>query len=151
MISRNTFFLSHIQEEKADGTTPLISVDNGMMQYILAAPALKPFCLREINKKSKVTQITPPHTRYISIHIWIYIYIYIYISYIYIFIFKYIYTYLVALSCFQLWEKCVDFEDRLAFSHSNFSHLWFSWSFYLTYSNILGHTKRLWWSVPQNF
>ena len=39
----------------------LISVANGLMQSILTAPAVNPFCLdlREINKKiTKVTQIT---------------------------------------------------------------------------------------------
>ena len=62
---------------------------------------------------------------YVYIYIHIYIYIYIYISYIHLY--ECIYTFLVVQSCFKSWEKYVDFEDRLAFAHSNFSHVWF-WS-----------------------
>ena len=46
-------------------------------------------------------------------------YMYIYMSYIYIYIYKCIYnTYYINM----------DFEDRLSFAHSNFSHVRFSWT-----------------------
>ena len=52
-MSRNTSSLSHIQEQKVDGPAALTSLLNGLMQSILAAPAVKRFCLREINENRK--------------------------------------------------------------------------------------------------
>ena len=63
------------------------------------------------------------YIKYRDMYIYIYTYIYIYICtciYIsYIYIYKCIYnTYYIHM----------DFEDRLSFAHSNFSHVRFSWT-----------------------